>query len=144
MEKLIQRPVEVERVVERVVEVPVERVVEVEKVVGMREEEVEALRSNIRSRAEAEREELIRQGLIERENVDRRAKQLKEQQERAEAEVCTSSQTGAPNSPKWPTIGTKVSWIFGRFFPCCRTACRYLSDERCIHSSSLNLHQRRR
>ena len=77
---------QVEKVVERVVEVPVERIVEVEKVVGMREEEVEALRSGIRSRAEAEREELLRQGLIEREGVNAKVQLLQEQQERAAAE----------------------------------------------------------
>lgn len=65
VERVIERPVQVERIVERVVEVPVERIVEVEKLVGMREDEVEALCNSLRSRAEAEREELIRQaGLL--------------------------------------------------------------------------------
>ena len=40
VDRVIEKPVEVEKVVERVVEVEVERVVEVEKLVGMREEEV--------------------------------------------------------------------------------------------------------
>ncbi|KAL1522454.1 hypothetical protein AB1Y20_017442 [Prymnesium parvum] len=95
VEKVIERPVEVERVVERYVEVPVERIVEIEKLIGLREEEVEAMRSDIRSRAQAEREELIRQGLIERQSIEARARQLEEEQARAAAEAAERERVAA-------------------------------------------------
>ena len=70
VEKIVEVPVEVEKIVEVVHEVPIEKVVEVEKLVGMREEDVEAMKRNMLSEAKRQRLELLRlkeQAAIERE-----------------------------------------------------------------------------
>ena len=67
VERVVEVPVEREVVREIVREVPVDRVVEVEKLVGMREEEVEAMKQALQVQAEQERQRLLEhsRGLID-------------------------------------------------------------------------------
>jgi len=86
VEKIVEVPVEVERVVEVVHEVPVEKVVEVEKLVGMREEDVEELKRSIQSEAERERQQLMRLKEQTAADVARQQSALEAEQDRMRSE----------------------------------------------------------
>ena len=82
VERVVEVPVEREVVREIVREVPVDRVVEVEKLVGMREEEVEAMKQALQVQAEQERQRLLDTNLLSAEENARQHAMLMEQQER--------------------------------------------------------------
>ena len=74
VERVVEVPVEREVVREIVREVPVDRVVEVEKLVGMREEEVEAMKQALQVQAEQERQRLLDTNLLSAEENARQVR----------------------------------------------------------------------
>ena len=100
VERIIEVPVEVEKVVEVVHEVPVEKVVEVEKLVGMREEEVEALKQQMEREAEAQRREILREKERYAADRERQANTLQSEQERHKAEA-EERRGSARSSRRW-------------------------------------------
>lgn len=87
VERVIEKPVEVEKIVEVFRDINVIREVEVEKLVGMREEEVEALRKQLLDKVRQEKEELLNQSLSAKGDVAAQKQTLLEQEERRKAEA---------------------------------------------------------
>ena len=78
MEKVVEREVEVERVIEVEVEREVEQIVEVEKEVGVKQDEVERMQRELMTKAEREKQDLLDAQLKAREEKMRLNQQLNE------------------------------------------------------------------
>ena len=85
--RIVEVPVEVERIVEVFHEVPVEKIVEVEKLVGMREEDVEELKRKMRDEAERERQRIMQMKDATAAEKQRHLEMLEKERERAGAET---------------------------------------------------------
>jgi hypothetical protein len=83
VERIVEVPVEVEKVVEVVHEVPVEKVVEVEKLVGVREEEVEAMKQRLKQEAESKRRQIERATEQTQAEIARQQETFETEQQRA-------------------------------------------------------------
>ena len=87
VEKVVEREVEVEKIVEVVHEVAVEKIVEVEKLVGMREEDVEALKRSIQDEGENERRRILADQERTVAEVERHQSALEAEEERMRSEA---------------------------------------------------------
>jgi kinesin family protein 3/17 len=87
VERVIERPVEVEKIVEVFRDINVTREVQVEKLVGMREEEVEALRQQLLEKVRREKEELLNRSLSTKDDLAAQKQTLLEQEARRKAEA---------------------------------------------------------